>query len=237
MKTYKLEFFKIFSEDIFLRPLDDLSKMSELYRKKVNIPFTTTGHPLSVTAEKTKLLKKMNCVSASIALECGNPNFRVKYLNRKYTNKQFGKSIKILQDYGIRAVSLNMIGLPHENRKNIFETIEVNRKYKPDCADFGCFFPFRGTPLGDLSVNDGLAYPEEIKTNRSDHGASILHMENISSDEINGIMKMHYFYLRYSKIFWPIFMIAEKENWFSKLLCNSVCWLNRSLIKLKILEI
>ena len=95
MKTYKLEFFKIFSEDIFLRPLDDLSKMSELYRKKVNIPFTTTGHPLSVTAEKTKLLKKMNCVSASIALECGNPNFRVKYLNRKYTNKQFGKSIKI----------------------------------------------------------------------------------------------------------------------------------------------
>lgn len=217
-QTYNLEFFKIFSEDMFLRPVDDLAKMAELYAKKVGLPFTTNGYPLTVTKKKAELLKKMNCASVSVALECGNPYYREHMLKRKYTNEQFAKSIKILKEAGIRAVSLNMIGLPKENRKMIFETIEVNRKVKPDFADFGCFFPFRGTPLGDLSVKEGFVSGEKIKQSRSDHGKSILHMPDLSEEEIDGIIKMHYFYLHYPKIFWPIFRLCEKEGfWRSKL--------------------
>ena len=228
-ETYNLEFFKLFAEDIFLRPLDDFAKMSELWVKKVGLPFTTSGHPLSVTKEKSKLLKKMNCKSVSIALECGNPKYREKYLHRKYTNEQFGKSIEILQDEGIRAVSLNMIGLPHEDRKMIFKTIKVNRKYKPNFADFGCFFPFRGIPLGDLAIKDGLAFTEEIKKSRSNHGKSIIHMSQIDVEEINGIMKMHYFYLNYPKILWPLFRLCEKDGYIRNILYKSIRIINKIL--------
>ena len=167
--------------------------MAELYANEVGLPFTSSGHPLSVTQKKAELLKKMNCISISVALECGNPLYREQMLCRKYTNEQFAKSIKALQEVGIRAVSLNMVGLPKETRKMIFETIEVNKRVKPDFADFGCFFPFRGTPLGDLAVKEGIAFPEEIKKSRSDHGKSILHMPRLPAEEIDGIIKMHYF--------------------------------------------
>lgn len=211
-QTYNLGFFKIFSEDIFLRKTDNLAKMSELYAKKVSVPFTTSAHPLTITEEKAKMLKKMNCVSISIALECGNQHYREYVLKRKYTNEQFGKSIRILQDQGIRAVSLNMIGLPRESRKMIFETVEVNRKVKPDHADFGCFFPFRSTPLGDLAIADGFVSPENVARSRSSHGGSILRMPQIEAAEVEGIMKMHSFYLQYPKVFWPVFRFCERNG-------------------------
>jgi len=228
-QAFNLEFFKIFSEDIFLRPEDDLARMSELYSKKVGLPFTTSAHPLSITEKKAGLLKKMNCVSVSVALECGNAQYRENMLGRKYTNGQFARGIKILQETGIRAVSLNMIGLPAENRKMIFETIEVNRKVKPDFSDFGCFFPFRGIPLGDTAVRDGFAYPEEIKRSRSDHGKSILHMPNLGAEEINGIMKMHHFYLRYPKGLRPFFKLCERDNFFSDCLYQAIKGIDRIL--------
>ncbi|MBW1861613.1 MAG: radical SAM protein, partial [Deltaproteobacteria bacterium] len=62
-KTYGLEFFKIFSEDMLLRNIDDFARLSELYRKEVNVPFTSHAHPNTLTREKAKLLKKMNCAS------------------------------------------------------------------------------------------------------------------------------------------------------------------------------
>ena len=232
-QTYNLEFFKIFSEDIFLRPLDDLAKMAELYAIKVNLPFTSAGHPLSITKKKAELLKKMNCLSISVALECGNPHYREHMLGRKYSNEQFEKSIKTLQEAGIRAVSLNMIGLPGETRKMISETVEVNRKVKPDFADFGCFFPFRSTPLGDYAVKEGFVSPEEIKKSRSDHGKSILHMPGLPPEEIDGIMKLHYFYLHYPKIFWPIFRLGEKNGFWGNQVYKFLVRINKILRKRK----
>jgi hypothetical protein len=105
-----------------------------------------------------------------------------------------------------------MIGLPRESRKMIFETIKLNKEVKPDFADFGCFFPFRGTLLGDLAVDDGTADPDEIAHSRSSHAESIMHMPQIDAGEISGIMKMHYFYLNYPEALWPVFRLCEKDG-------------------------
>lgn len=233
-KTWHLEFFKIFSEDIFVRHADDLAKISELWAKKVNIPFTTSGYPIAVTKKKVELLKKMNCVSISLALECGNAHYREHMLKRKYTNEQFEEAIRMVQDAGIRACSLNMVGLPRESRKMIFETIEANRKIRPDHADFGCFFPFRGTPLGDLAVADKFADPEEIKNSRSEHGNCILDMPQIPRDEVHGIIKVHHFYLYYPKVMWPIFALCEKKGRWRNAIYRMLLWMDSSLKRLGI---
>lgn len=232
-KTYHLEFFKFFSEDIFLRPEEELARMSELYAKEVGKPFTTTAYPLSVTKKKAELLKKMNCDSISVALDSGNKDYREHMLGRKYTNEQFARSIRILKDAGIRSVGMSMIGLPRESRKMIFETFEALRKTKPDSIDVGCYFPFRGTPLGDLAVRDRFVTPEEIMKSRCEHSRSILHMPQIDNEEINGIIKMHRFYLLYPKIFWPIFRLCEKESFWRNCLYSFIRGIDRFLYRIK----
>ena len=125
-----------------------------------------------------------------------------------------------------------MIGLPRESRKMILETIKLNRQVRPDFADFGCFFPFRGTLLGDLTVEDGAADPEEIARSRSSHAESIMHMPQIYTDEINGIMKMHYFYLNYPEALWPIFRLCEKNGTCRDLLYRFLKLVYKALRKL-----
>ncbi|MBI5625544.1 MAG: radical SAM protein [Elusimicrobia bacterium] len=210
--TYHLEFFKNFSEDILIRPIDDFARMAELYAKEVAVPFTVDTYPLSITEEKAKLLKKMKCASVSVALECGNYHYRKNVLRRDYDNDTFVKRLRILQDAGLRTSTLNMIGLPYESRKMIFETLEVNRRASPSVTCVTAFFPFRGSPLGDLAVRERFVDPELVKVRRSDASQSILSMPQISSDEIKGIRRVCYFYLNYPRFLFPVIRLAEPET-------------------------
>ena len=211
-KTYNLDFFKFFSEDMFLRKEEDLSKLSELYKKEVNLPFTTHAHPDSVTPKKAELVKNMNCASVTIALECGNHQYRRDMLKRKYSNSKFNKSIKLLQDNSLRASVLCMIGLPYESRKMIFETIEMCRTTKPKHSNCGIFFPYLSTPLGELCLKERFIDEEEVKRSKFDDTRTLLKMPQILPEEIEGIRKMWSFYINYPKLFYPLFNFCEKES-------------------------
>ena len=69
-------------------PEENLAKLSELYRKEVNVPFTMQCHPNSVTLKKSELLKNMNCASVTLSMECGNYQYRRNVLNRHYSNEK-----------------------------------------------------------------------------------------------------------------------------------------------------
>lgn len=232
-KTWDLRFFKIFSEDMLLRDVDDFARLSELYQKEVNVPFTSHAHPHTVTREKAKLLKKMNCASISMALESGNYEFRKNVLNRDYTDETYIEKVKILKEEGIRIVALNMMGMPYETKEMIFDTFRLLRKAKPSLANISMFFPYRGTPLGDIAVKEGYVSKQEIKSARSDMSKTILKMPQISQKTLNGIRKMSYFYLHYPKIFYPLFQACYGENIFSRFLLRQLVKLNRLRLFLK----
>ncbi|OGZ35172.1 MAG: hypothetical protein A2V60_00510 [Candidatus Portnoybacteria bacterium RIFCSPHIGHO2_01_FULL_39_19] len=232
-KTYDLKFFKIFSEDMLLRNVDDFARLSELYQKEVNVPFTSHAHPHTVTREKAKLLKKMNCASISMALESGNYEFRKNILKRDYTDETYIEKVRILKEEGIRVAALNMMGMPYETKEMIFDTFRLLKKARPSLANISMFFPYRGTPLGDTAVKEGYASEEEIKPARSDMSKTILKMPQISQKELNGIRKMSYFYLHYSEILYPLFQVCYEENIFSRFLLRLLIKLNRFRLFLK----
>ena len=210
--THNLEFFKFYDEDMLLRPEDDFAKLSELYKKEVNIPFTMQCHPNSVTAPKAKFLRNMNCSSVTISMECGNYHYRKNILNRQYTNKKFCESVKTIRGAGIRCAALTMIGLPYESRKMIFETIELGRVSKPSHTNANIFFPYLGTPLGDLAHKEGFVNMEEVRISKFDASKSLLDMPQIDSKEVEAIRRLWSFYIGWPKFFWPIFKWLEKDT-------------------------
>jgi len=213
VKKHDLEFFKFFDEDMLLRPEEDFAALSELYRKKVNVPFTMQCHPGTVTKKKVELLRDMNCASMTISMECGNNHYRMHQLKRRYTNERFAKTIKLIKDAGIpRVTALTMIGLPMESRKMVFETIDLARKSRPTHTNANIFFPYLGTPLGDKTVDMGFANKTEIRIAKFDASRTLLDMPQMSAEEIESIRKMWSFYVTWPKALYPLFQWLEKDT-------------------------
>lgn len=223
-KKWGVDFCKFYTEDMAFVETDMLARLSELYHKEVNIPFVAGAHPQSLTKEKAKLLKNMNCKSISIAIECGNEVYRKRLLKRDYSNSFFFSQLQLLKDEGIRVHLLNMIGLPRESRKMIDETIAAVRKAKPDVSDCGCFFPYRGTPLGDLAIEEGYISLETLKQKqtRYDVGVSYLDMPQIAQAEVNTVRRLWYYYVNAPEWALPFIRWSEgnpkKEAWMMPLI-------------------
>ena len=231
--TYGLQFFKIFSEDMLLRNIDDFARLSELYQKEVGVPFTSHAHPKTLTREKARLLKKMNCASISMALESGNYEYRKKVLKRNYTDEEYIEKVKILKEEGIRVVALNMMGMPYEKKEMIFDTFRLLKRAKPSLANISMFFPYRGTPLGDICIKEGYVSSEKIKSIRSDMSKTTLIMPQISREELNGIRKLSYFYLHYPKFLYPLFRVCHKENVVGRFIFQLLLMVNKIRLILK----
>ncbi len=160
-ETYQVEFFKFHDEDFLMRPAENLKELSEEYRKKVNIPFVIETNPKSVTEEKALLLKNMNCVSASLAIETGDPRIRKDILKRVDTKEDIINAFKVLKKVGIRTSSFNLLAIPYETRETYWETVKLNREADIQYPYIGFFFPFEGTELRALAIKEGLFDPEE----------------------------------------------------------------------------
>jgi radical SAM superfamily enzyme YgiQ (UPF0313 family) len=210
VKTYNLQFLKFIDSDFSARDIDSLAKISELYSKKIKLPFVFQGYARNMSKEKVKLLKNMNCVSIAVGLESGSPRVRREILNRSMKDETFLNAIKNIQKAGIRATSLNMIGIPTETREDIFKTIKLNKKAKVSVADVTFLYPFPKTRIRTFAEEHKLI--KEEKTNINFREESIYDMPQISSRELKGIMKNFPIYVNFPKWTYPIIKIAEADN-------------------------
>lgn len=153
-EKYPLKFVK-FHDDIFGIDKNWLVEFSDRYPKEVGLPFLVYARPNIVTEEYCRLLKKAGCYSVSMAIECGNEQLRKAVLNREVTDEHIFLSYKLMHKFGIRIYSLNMIGLPGETEKEIFQTIRMNRYIKPEYSDSSIFQPYPRTQIADYCKKIG----------------------------------------------------------------------------------
>jgi len=149
-KVKEIEFY----DDTFTLDKERLKEFCKKYPKEINLPFYVNGRVNSLTKEDLKLLKKAGCIRIAIGIESGNPYIRNTILKRNQTDEQIINTFKWAKESGIKTYSFNMIGVPYENKKNIEETIKLNRKTKPDYVGVSIFNAFKGTELYDLCLKN-----------------------------------------------------------------------------------
>jgi anaerobic magnesium-protoporphyrin IX monomethyl ester cyclase len=212
-EEYGIEFLKFNDEDFLMRNVETLRKISKLYREEVNLPFVIEINANNTTLEKAQLLKDMNCVSASVGLECGNEEYRKTVLNRRIpTNKAIIEACGYLNQVGIQTVSFNMLGTPFHTRGLIMESIELNRKAKFKIASAGLFYPYKGSPIRDVCIQynfiDASKEREEMNT-RSD---TIMKMWTISPEELKGLLRTFVMYTKAPKWMYPLIKLGEADK-------------------------
>ena len=215
-EKYRLEMVRFWDEDFTTIRVDYLKDLADEYKEKVGLPFLIFAHVKSLSEEKTKILKDMGCKTMAVGIESGSPYIREKVLNRKISNKKHIEAFKVIRDYGIRVSAYNMIGLPHETRKEIFETIELNRLCKPDTPSVSFFEPYPNTRIYEQAVREGY-----LKANYMpvfDFLAPHINEKLITHNELKGLIKTFALYTRVPKILYPIVRLCEYDNMVSDFL-------------------
>lgn len=208
---YRLEMFYFLDETFLSNDTSSLKLFAKEYRQNIGIPFHGLTHPLSVTEDKVKILKEMNCYLMTIGIEHGNESFRKNVLNRNVSNAQIIRSFELFEKYGIFASAFGMIGLPFETRGLVFDTIEMFRKCQPRTYSVGIYKPFPGSNLRSRCIKEGFLDPSNDDY-KYPNETSVLNMPQFPKEEIEALYKTFYLYTKVPKNKFSLVKQAETDG-------------------------
>ena len=207
INTYSINYFYFVSESFLNVPKTVFCDFIEEY-SKIKIPFWFNTRLESITDEKLTLLEKVNCHRMSVGIESGNEYVRNNILNRKISNQTIIEKFKILKKHNIPVSVNNIIGFPGETRKEILDTIRLNREVEADNFGAYIFTPYRGTSLRELCVQKGY-YPEDAIAGDL-HLEAPMDTEVLSREELLGLARTFALYVKLPESEWPRIRVAER---------------------------
>ncbi|MEW6407112.1 MAG: radical SAM protein [Patescibacteria group bacterium] len=213
VKRHNLEMLRFWDETFLFMKESRLNEFSKRYKKDINLPFIISTHPATINEKRIGIMKDMGCVAISVGIESGNDRIRRALLGRKISNEQIIRAFDIIKSSGIRVTSYNMIGLPFETRKNIFETIDLNRRVKVDTAGPSFFYPYPGTKLREVCLESNFI-DSELKP-AENNVDTILNMPQIKHKELKGLHKTFTLYIKSPKWLFPLIKLCELDNYIS----------------------
>jgi radical SAM superfamily enzyme YgiQ (UPF0313 family) len=212
--NYNTEFLNIVDGTFVAQSEKVLEKVASLYTKKIKLPFFADATVHCLTAKKARLLKEMGCVCVNMGMECGNEEYRRKYLDKNITDDKIVKAFLTARESGLETRSYNIIGLPFETRENIKETVELNRKCKVGSVSISIFMPYEGTKLRELCIEKNLVAPDQDIV--GDGTYPIIHNPYLSNEEVMGLYNTFTLYVFAPRKLYPVIKLAEPETEFAR---------------------
>lgn len=208
-EKYDVNFFQITDDDFMLRSLEDIKSFCVLYKEKVDLPFWIQAEANNVTDEKIHFLKDAGLIAVAMGIETGNDYIRRKVYCRPTSKEASIRAFKIMHKYGIRTSGNVIIGVPHEGRKEIFDSIDLVRKCQPKSLAVNPYQPFYGTKLRDYCVEKGYLDKDYIHDGRLPPTEPVLDMPQISKSETKGLVRTFALYAVLPKKYWPTIKKCE----------------------------
>jgi radical SAM superfamily enzyme YgiQ (UPF0313 family) len=145
-----------FDDDIFILNKSWLLDFCKLYKGEIGLPFACNARVEIIDEEIAQSLKYAGCRFINMGVETGNEWLRKNILNRHHSNEEIKRVFSILKKYKIRTFSYNMIGLPFEDSNMAQDTLNLNEDIEPDLGTCSYFYPYQGTALYKLCVENQL---------------------------------------------------------------------------------
>ncbi|HIE00389.1 MAG TPA: B12-binding domain-containing radical SAM protein [Thiotrichaceae bacterium] len=206
-----------FVDDLFTINKQWLKEFSNLYQKRVNIPYCCNTRPEFAKEEIFSDLKESGCDRVGFGVESGNEDLRFKVLNKKVSNDDFKRLSQMAKKYGIKIQTFNIFALPTETVENAFETLELNAELQPDVISSSIYMPFPGTSLCDLAIKEGIL-PASFSFDdlpSSFHRKSLL---KAPMEKQQLVHKIHYFAVKYPNTIPWFKKLINSDNGFIKLI-------------------
>lgn len=152
-----------FHDDLFIMNKAWLKEFSSAYRDRIGLPMICYVRANLVNEEVVRYLKEANCVTIAMGVESGNDVIRRNVLKRQMSDEQIIEAGRLFHQYGISIMTQNMVGLPEETIEDAYQTIEINRKIRPDYAWVSIFQPYPRTEMHRYCIEKGYLDPHHVQ--------------------------------------------------------------------------
>jgi anaerobic magnesium-protoporphyrin IX monomethyl ester cyclase len=199
--------------DTFLAVTDrEFDELVEMY-SDFKIPFWMNTRSETMTEHRADGLEKMNMLRMNFGIEHGNPKYRLNMLKRRVTNEVMLNSFHFCSDKNYTTTGNCIIGMPEENRKLIFDTIEFCRQLPESMENTGAFIfaPYHGTPLRDIAVEKGYLDPNTV-CDIQNTTMSMLDQPQLRRKEVLGLARTFGLYQVLPKSEWKWIEKAEHDT-------------------------
>jgi len=158
VRTYKPQFLE-FLDETFTLSKKWVKDFCLHYSEDLKVPFLIMSRIDTIDEPTIALLAECGLKVFLFGIECGDEDYRVRYLKRRMSNKTIIEGARLLKKYGIINVTFNMFGMPFETKETINRTIALNEEIEPDAAIPFIYQPFSGTELGQLANDRNIVPP------------------------------------------------------------------------------
>ena len=206
VKLYDPDYWFFIDDSWAARPNREIFELCELLQK-YKIPWWCNTRIENVSEEILSAMKKGYCDRIQFGIECGNDDYRKNVLKRNVSNKTYDEKIPIINKSGIPYGLNVIIGLPHETKEMVFETIELVRRFGGyDGIGIAIFIPYHGTELRTYAIKHDLLPDKWISADGYLLGGSALKMPKpyLQRDEIWELSKKFKYFCFFSKSKWHI---------------------------------
>jgi len=100
------------------------------------------------------------------------------------SNEKIIQAFQDARDAGMKTYSYNMVGMPFETPEMCQETVEINRKIKPDYIQVSVFYPYPGTELYNICRENNFLTKENDKITGYFETESVLNLPTLSKKQI-----------------------------------------------------
>ena len=206
VELYDPDYWFFIDDSWAARPKREIFELCELL-EKYKIPWWCNTRIENMHEDVMAAMKAGYCDRIQFGIECGNDEYRRKVLKRNVSNKTYDEKIPIINDSGIPYGLNVIIGLPHETREMVFETIDVVRRFSGyDGIGIAIFIPYHGTVLRDYAVEHGMLSKDWISADGYLLGGSALDMPKpyLQKKEIWDLSQKIKYYCFFAKSKWNI---------------------------------
>ncbi|MCZ6597677.1 MAG: radical SAM protein [Planctomycetota bacterium] len=132
-----------------------LEEFADKWPKRVGLPFATNININFLNENDIVNLKRAGCVSVQFGLESGSEDVRIRVYKKGYTDKMVERIPVLLKKHKISFRTNNIMGSPAETLDDMFETVRVNKRIKPNGCTALIYRPFKSTVLGREDFEKG----------------------------------------------------------------------------------
>jgi radical SAM superfamily enzyme YgiQ (UPF0313 family) len=208
-------------DDNFITQEERVYKIcDEILRRNLKLKF---AFPNGVRADFLnepimRALKRMGTYSIAIGVESGNQEMLNK-AKKDIRLERIIKTFELARKFRFETWAFFMFGLPGEDKKTAYETINFAKRIDPDIAKFHIFKPYPGSELYKYIVERNLLTNINLD-NYGIHTPPVHRLENLSEEELTRLQKNAYrkFYLRPEKFFKQLLHIKSVHRLKSNLM-------------------
>ena len=133
----------------------------QIIDRKLDIEWASNSRVDCIHPEMLGWMKKAGCWIIAYGVESGNQQM-LDNMEKKATLDQAREAIRLTREAGIRSSIYLLMGLPWDTPETLEDNVRFAQELQPDFLEIFYTYPFPGTKLRQIAIENGLIRPDQF---------------------------------------------------------------------------